>query len=412
LAVLAGQQRPATVPRIEHLARLCHLSAGVVRTAQRSDGRYFRFRASGSAGGLFPLELYVTTHGVGGLEDGVYWFDPNGHALVRIGPPAVGRATSLVVSGVPGRTGWRYAERGLRHLYWDAGAMLANTLAVAQADGLNPRLYTVFPDRAVASLIGADGVHEFPLAIVALGSGEPAIGAGGRAATGAVDRFEPVEFPLITATQRAGDSQRLQAPGLTVAPLAGESPASRPLEEVILDRISCRRFDPDRSISRDAFEQILSVSLRGCAVPHFVAVHAVDGLAPGLYRWPALDTTVRSGDLRSELFRVCGQQELGRDAAFVVIAATDAERISDRGYRAAQLEAGIIDGRLHLAATALRLAATGLTFLDSEIPTLLREPLAGLLLTGVGTSAYRHRPGGPPGSPTTMRPVRITPLPS
>jgi hypothetical protein len=121
---------------------------------------------------------------------------------------------------------------------------------------------------------------------------------------------------------------------------------------------------------------------------------------------------VRSGDLRAELFRVCGQQELGCDAAFVVIAATDAERIGDRGYRAAQLEAGFVDGRLHLAATALRLAATGLTFLDSEIPTLLREPLAGLLLTGVGTSAYRHRPGGPPGSPTTMRPVRITPLPS
>jgi SagB-type dehydrogenase family enzyme len=268
-AVLAGrQQRPATVPRIEHLARLCHLSAGVVRMAQRSDGRYFRFRASGSAGGLFPLELYVSTRGVGWLEDGVYWFEPNGHALVRIGPPAVGQATSLVVTGVPGRTGWRYAERGLRHLYWDAGAMLANTLAVAQADGLDPRLYTVFPDRAVASLVGADGVHEFPLAIVTLGSGEPAIQAGGPAATGAVDRFEPVEFPLITATQRAGDTQRLQAPGPTAAPLAGESAASRPLE-VILDRISCRRFDPHRSISRDAFERTLSVSLRGCAVPHF-----------------------------------------------------------------------------------------------------------------------------------------------
>jgi len=70
-----------------------------------------------------------------------------------------------------------------------------------------------------------------------------------------------------------------------------------------------------------------------------------------------------------------------------VIAAIDAEHIDDRGYRAAQLEAGLIDGRFRLAATALRLAATGLTFLDSEIPTLLRERLAGLLLTGVGTSA-------------------------
>jgi hypothetical protein len=47
-----------------------------------------------------------------------------------------------------------------------------------------------------------------------------------------------------------------------------------------------------------------------------------------------------------------------------------------------------------------------MTFLDSEIPALLGEPLAGLLLTCVGVPTYRHRPGGPPGSPVRMRPLR------
>ena len=137
-------------------------------------------------------------------------------------------------------------------------------------------------------------------------------------------------------------------------------------------------------------------------MPHFVAVHAVDGLESGLYRWPSLDAPLRAGNLREELFRVCLEQELGRDAAFVVIGAVDLDRIDDRGYREAQLDSGIVEGRLHLAAYALGIGASGMTFADSEIEALLGEPLAALLFTCVGVPTYRNRPGGAPVKPKTM----------
>ena len=44
------------------------------------------------------------------------------HALVRVGPAPGGQATTLVTRGIPWRTGWQYAARGFRHIYWDAGA--------------------------------------------------------------------------------------------------------------------------------------------------------------------------------------------------------------------------------------------------------------------------------------------------
>jgi len=138
-------------------------------------------------------------------------------------------------------------------------------------------------------------------------------------------------------------------------------------------------------------------------------VHAVEGLEAGLYRWPALDEPLRRGNLRHELYHVCLDQELGRDAAFVVIAAADLDRVDDRGYRQAHLEAGLIDGRLHLAAFALGVGASGMTLLDSAIPTLLDEPVAGLLLTCIGVPAYRHRSGGAPGAPVRMRPLQVRP---
>jgi nitroreductase len=41
--------------------------------------------------------------------------------------------------------------------------------------------------------------------------------------------------------------------------------------------------------------------------------------------------------------------------------------IGNRGYRAVQLEAGAIGGRMYLAAYAQRLGSTGLTFFDDDV---------------------------------------------
>ena len=67
-----------------------------------------------------------------------------------------------------------------------------------------------------------------------------------------------------------------------------------------------------------------------------------------------------------------------------MVSVVDLDDIDDQGYREAQLQAGLVDGRLHLAAYALGIGASGMTFLDSEIEGLVGEPLAGLLLTCVG----------------------------
>jgi nitroreductase len=43
------------------------------------------------------------------------------------------------------------------------------------------------------------------------------------------------------------------------------------------------------------------------------------------------------------------------------------EAWGNRGYRAVQLEAGAIGGKMYLAAYGLRLGASGLTFFDDEV---------------------------------------------
>lgn len=402
LDVLAGRHTSVAGPLdLEGLARVLHLSAGVVRVAVRRDGRRFLFRPAGSAGGLFPLELYVSARGVSGLGDGVYWYDPSAHSLRQVGPPAIGDATTIMVTGIPWRTGWRYAERGYRHLYWDAGTMLANTLALADTGGYQPRLLTCFPDAAVARLVGADGIQEFPLAVVILGRGGPAIGPGGTADPGVID-VAPVEFPLVTLAQRAGDGELLGKAWPRAQQVDGDLPVTDDLDTVILRRGSARTLDATVGVDQRTFERTLAVALRGTRVPHFIAVHAVEGLEPGLYRWPDLERPLRQGSLRDEMWVACYEQDLGRDASFVVIGAVDLDLLDDRGYRDAQLDAGIVEGRLHLAAHALGIGASGMTFVDSEIPALLGEPLAGLLFTCVGVPLHRTRRAGRPRDPTDV----------
>lgn len=401
--VLAGTARiePCALD-LAQLARLLHLSAGVVRTA---EGRYgtFLFRAAGSAGGRFPLELYVAVPDGSPLPAGVHWYHPYEHALVRIAPAPRGAAPTLVVTGVPWRTGWRYRERGYRHIYWDAGTMLSQFLAAADSAGLAATLHTRFPDEQIAELVGADRVHEWPAAVVVLGETPPALEPLGPAATGVI-ADDPVEFPLVTSAQRAGEQNAL-GPTWERGPAVPVTDETASVEDVVLARSSQRRMDRTRGVTRQMFDTSTRVGLRSTTIPHRIAVHAVDGYVPGLYRWPDLSCPARAGDLRRELYSVCAEQGLPRDAAFVVIAATDVATLGDIEYREAHLEAGLVEGRLHLLAYAQGAGASGMTFYDSEVPTFLGEPLDGILFTCVGIPEYASKPGGAPGAPTAIREV-------
>ncbi len=93
-------------------------------------------------------------------------------------------------------------------MYWDAGTMLSQFQALADSAGLRPGLHTRFPDAKAAALVGADRVREWPIAVLTLGAAAPAFEAAGPVVAGQVDAT-PVEFPLVTQAQRAGESDQL-----------------------------------------------------------------------------------------------------------------------------------------------------------------------------------------------------------
>jgi hypothetical protein len=67
-----------------------------------------------------------------------------------------------------------------------------------------------------------------------------------------------------------------------------------------------------------------------------------------------------------------------------------------RGYRAAQLEAGIVGGKVYLGTYAHRFGATGLTFYDDEVERFFSPDADGkscVLVVAVGHSSRLTRGG-------------------
>jgi hypothetical protein len=264
-------------------------------------------------------------------------------------------------------------------------------------------LFTGFPDGAVSELVGADGIDEFPVAVIGLGDAEPALHAQSAATPGGFED-DAIEFPLVTAAQHSGDLDQLGDEIPRGAPVTA-APASATLDEIILRRGSTRLLDPQRSLPRATATACMQAAMRGIDVPHWLVVHAVDDVAPGLYRWPDLDNPVRTGNLREQAYEVALEQRLAGDAAFVAISAIDLAGVDDRHYREVQLLSGIVEGRLHLMAYALDAGASGMTFQDADIAEFLGVDVACLLWTCVGVPEYASRPGGLPGAPVTIRMV-------
>ena len=80
----------------------------------------------------------------------------------------------------------------------------------------------------------------------------------------------------------------------------------------------------------------------------------------------------------------------GAVASFLADLRVILQGFGDRGYRAVQLEAGIIGGKLYLAAYAQHLGATGLTFYDDDVIQFFSphaEGKSAIFLVAVGNSA-------------------------
>lgn len=428
IACISGEASAKSQPlSLEILARLFFLTAGITKQIEAGGGSYY-FRAAACTGALYHIELYLICGDVSatqgqGLSAGVYHLavdDYSARALRRgdyrgavaqaLGRNERAQATFLFTSTY-WRNAWKYGARTYRHCFWDGGTMLANLLATAAAFGIPARVNTGFADGPINQLLGLNTREEAALFVVELGAKRA---SRAKAQEIAPVHFEtmplsprPKNFPEILKVHNAssldsGEAVRewrsradefrasfeadefYEGKAETILPLIEGEPSGDAIDNVILRRGSARRFArqpigfEDLSLLLRATTRSLPADFLPKGKPAlndlYFIVNAVEGLPRGAYvfdRDQDALVLLKEGNFRKEAGYLGLEQSLAADASVNVYFLCELEQIltvfGDRGYRAAQLEAGVMGGRLYLGAYAQGLAASGLTFYDDEV---------------------------------------------
>ena len=447
LSAVSAFNSPASspaVPTLPMLASLLYFSAGITKTKQYPGGEIL-FRAAACTGALYHIELYLVCGPLADLEAGVYHFGPGDFALRRLrrgdhrgtlvqatgGEPSVAAAPlTLICTSTYWRNAWKYRSRTYRHCFWDTGTIVANLLAVAAAHDLSARAVLGFVDGAVNHLLGLDVEREAATCLVTLGyqpestPDSPPPSEPLALETMPLSQKE-VDYPAIRAMHAASSlSHEAEAAAwrggtpahpwpeptgelFPLRPLSAADLSPDSIEQVILRRGSSRKF-ARVPISFAQLSTILHHATRGIPADFvdppgvmlndlYLIINAVDDLPDGAYVFrrdrEALEL-LRRGTFRREAGYLGLTQEIPADASADVFFLTNLpaiiERFGNRGYRAAQLEAGIIGGKLYLAAYAQRLGASGLTFFDDEVTRFFSPHAAGksvIFLVALGKAA-------------------------
>jgi hypothetical protein len=208
---------------------------------------------------------------------------------------------------------------------------------------------------------------------------------------------------------RIRDEDKIENRLFPLESLSDEEIPKDSIEEVITRRGSTREFARE-PITFAELSIMIDRATRGIPMDFlthpeeflndlYLIVHAVEGLPSGAYlfrrRERALEL-LKEGDFRRDAGSLGLGQEIPADCSVNIYFLADLKRalehLGNRGYRAAQLEAAIMGGKIYLSAYAQRLGASGLTFFDDDVTEFFSPHAAGksvMFLIAVGKSAKR-----------------------
>lgn len=164
---------------LEHLAFMLWASQGITGQA----GSYL-FRATPSAGALYPVETYISVHSIEGLAAGLYHFDVEHFALDRLTEKdkaddvaqacldqkfMAQAAVVFLWTGVFRRAMSKYGDRGMRYILLDAGHICQSVMTAAEAVGCGGCPIGAFYDNEINQLLQIDGEEESILYAAAVG---------------------------------------------------------------------------------------------------------------------------------------------------------------------------------------------------------------------------------------------------
>ncbi|MDP3638293.1 MAG: nitroreductase family protein [Azonexus sp.] len=314
----------SVTPDLSSLGALLELAFGLSAWKSWGPNRW-ALRCNPSSGNLHPVEAYVLAGNFPGLVDGLHHYDPENHALEgRAFATSRGEAPWLAIglSSIMWREAWKYGERAFRYCQLDVGHAVACLTYAAALLGWEVVPLTI-DGKQLAHCLGLDRADDFPPVRdnfteceepeILLALRRPGLNAPPAADLlanwlntahwhGKPSRIDPApgyRWPAIDQVAAASRAVAGVVPTLSFAllpPLAAH-PTQAGAAQIIRQRRSAQRFDPEPTLAKTAFYRLLDALLPRPQLPwlaqqapsriHLLLfVLRVEGLASGLYLLP------------------------------------------------------------------------------------------------------------------------------
>jgi SagB-type dehydrogenase family enzyme len=422
----ASERREAIQLDLTWLSRfLWHSMAVSAWKKVPGSGARYSLRVNPSSGNLHPTETHIALRGFTGIEDGLYHYRADRHALEVRSRGAwtqqLARALEITwaaesplivgLTSIFWRESWKYGERAYRYCCHDLGHAIMSVLLAARALGLPGGAVAHFSDVRLARATGLAESDEAPMVFLVFPAQNTSIGLpvppveevagipnelsaeevryelllGMHASTVLPDPAGPLPR-ISTAIQGIAGSQS------TLSDLLHDAP----LGLTVRRRRSALDFDARTPpMERRELEQILDFATRDWRadwrgnfggettqveigvdfVALYLYVHRVRDCEPGVYRWDLENRKLQqlhAGNVQRVAAFLSLEQSLAGNSCFTISMIADlgeaARVFGNRGYRYVYFEAGAIGQRLYLGAEALGWNATGIgAFYDDDV---------------------------------------------
>jgi len=422
----ASERRERIQPDMAWLSRLLWHSMAVSAWKKvPGTGARYSLRVNPSSGNLHPTETYVALRTFTGLEDGLYHYRADRHALELRSRGAwtqqLARAleipwaseSSLIVglTSIFWREAWKYGNRAYRYCCHDLGHAIMSLLLAARSLGLPGGAVAHFSDLRLARALGLAESDEAPMAFLVFPAQKSSIGFSAtpeQRVAGIPNELsaEEVRYELLLGIHAstilpdpAGPLPRVSTANQGLADGHASLPdpsRDAPLESTVRRRRSALDFDAlTPHMERHELEQLLDsatgdwradwrgnfagestlVESGSDFVTLYLYVHRVRDCEPGVYRWDQVTRKLEQLH-RNNVQRVAAylslEQSLAGNSCFTISMIADlgeaARVFGNRGYRYVYFEAGAIGQRLYVGAEALGWNATGIgAFYDDDV---------------------------------------------
>ncbi len=419
LSAILSEPAAAGLPKrldLETLSLLLLLSNTHTARARSSEGDFF-FRSAASAGALYPTEIYMASHEVKGIDNGLYHYAIQNHSLDPLRKGDVlglaqgeGGYLTFFLTAIFFRSAWKYRARAYRYHLLDTGHVADNLILALKASKLPFSVTYDFNDGEVNRLLGLDDQKEVALAIIHVpgGSGssdkykepiptlpEPMLQAS-RVSTKETDY--PAIWEIHEAGMRRAESMEQRVCGekemineLGITPktwVTLEKPESWPeiieYPDAVFRRRSRRNF-VKKALSKQGMDALLRSVCRSDGSPYDQSVSVgflvgqAEGMEPGFYLLDGKRESwalVSSGRLIAKSTSICLDQAWLVNAGVHFLFLANLEVLEKtwgpRGYRHAMLTAGRLGQRLYIAAEAMGMGCCGIGALyDGEAMEML-----------------------------------------